>query len=380
MYIVDVRAFSAIGDGVTDDTSAIQSAITNVGGSGGTLLFSPGVYKTTSPLTLPAVGIHIIGANTGGSFGAVLRPYNCAAFSIASVHHCFIENLMIWVQGTTPPATYITLQDCYSIKLKDIRIHLDTTYECTEAAILQTSGNDVVYDHVIVRSDGDYFTVGFKFANGCGTATLVGCDVETCGTGILHLGGQITVLGLYSERLGQYGVSLEPSGDSTAAFRMFGGQLIADNSAVAIAVKDGCKNSYIIGTYATRANNSFQGWIYGLSGSSNIKIDTANFDWSKWGSSVSIDPSVLRLQPLRGSITWNPGSLADGAGETSSAITVTGATFLHGVEVRPPYDLQGITCTGYVSAADTVKIRLQNETGGTIDLASGTWNVVVRRD
>jgi len=31
----------------------------------------------------------------------------------------------------------------------------------------------------------------------------------------------------------------------------------------------------------------------------------------------------------------------------------------------------------YVSAADTVTIRLQNETGGTIDLASGTWKVII---
>jgi len=44
-----------------------------------------------------------------------------------------------------------------------------------------------------------------------------------------------------------------------------------------------------------------------------------------------------------------------------------------------PYDLQGITATAYVSASDTVKIRLQNESGGAIDLASGTWTVRVRK-
>jgi hypothetical protein len=47
------------------------------------------------------------------------------------------------------------------------------------------------------------------------------------------------------------------------------------------------------------------------------------------------------------------------------------------VLVSAPYDLQGITCNGYVSAANAVKIRIQNETGGTIDLASGTWKAKV---
>lgn len=87
--------------------------------------------------------------------------------------------------------------------------------------------------------------------------------------------------------------------------------------------------------------------------------------------------SRTQMTDIQGSTTWDPGSLADGAGETSAAITVTGAAFGDYVLVSAPYDLQGITCNGYVSAANTVKIRLQNETGGTIDLASGTWKVKV---
>lgn len=83
------------------------------------------------------------------------------------------------------------------------------------------------------------------------------------------------------------------------------------------------------------------------------------------------------ISGLSGTLTWNPGNLVDGAGETSSAITVTGAALGDFVQVAAPYDLQGITATAYVSAADSVKIRIQNETGGAIDLASGTWKVKV---
>lgn len=80
---------------------------------------------------------------------------------------------------------------------------------------------------------------------------------------------------------------------------------------------------------------------------------------------------------LQGSITWNPASLVDGAGETSPDIAVTGAALGDFVLVSAPYDLQGITCNGYVKATNTVVIRIQNETTGTIDLASGTWKVKV---
>lgn len=83
------------------------------------------------------------------------------------------------------------------------------------------------------------------------------------------------------------------------------------------------------------------------------------------------------LADLQATATYDPGNLVDGAGETSAGITVTGAALGDTVLVYPPYDLQGITVTGYISAANTIKIRVQNESGSTVDLASGIWRVVV---
>ena len=80
---------------------------------------------------------------------------------------------------------------------------------------------------------------------------------------------------------------------------------------------------------------------------------------------------------LVGEETEDPASLDDGVGETLS-MTVVGARLGDAViGIAPPYSLQGITCSGYVSASDTVQVRLQNETTGTINLASGTWRVAV---
>lgn len=81
---------------------------------------------------------------------------------------------------------------------------------------------------------------------------------------------------------------------------------------------------------------------------------------------------------LSGSATFNPASLADGAG-TTTTVTVTGAALGDFAEASFSLDLQGITVTAWVSAANTVSVRFQNETGGTLDLASGTLRARVRK-
>lgn len=88
--------------------------------------------------------------------------------------------------------------------------------------------------------------------------------------------------------------------------------------------------------------------------------------------------TVTPRNELRVSTTWDPGNLVDGAGETHS-LTVVGAELGDFVSVAAPYDLQDITCAGYVQAANTVEIRLQNESGNARDLASGTWTVMVTK-
>lgn len=79
------------------------------------------------------------------------------------------------------------------------------------------------------------------------------------------------------------------------------------------------------------------------------------------------------------SFTFDPGNLIDAAGETKADIAVAGAAFGDFVLVAAPYTLAGITVTGYVHAANTIGVRVQNESGGVIDLASGTWKVLVFR-
>jgi hypothetical protein len=86
--------------------------------------------------------------------------------------------------------------------------------------------------------------------------------------------------------------------------------------------------------------------------------------------------SVGDVTRLRGSATYNPPSLVDGAGATTT-VTVTGAVLGDYAIASFGIDLQGITVTAWVSATDTVSVRFQNETGGTLDLAQDTLRVLV---
>jgi hypothetical protein len=62
--VYNVMDFGATGNGTTDDTSSIQSAIDNMPDNGGRLFFPAGTYKVSSSLVLPSVGTELSRAVT----------------------------------------------------------------------------------------------------------------------------------------------------------------------------------------------------------------------------------------------------------------------------------------------------------------------------
>jgi hypothetical protein len=72
--------------------------------------------------------------------------------------------------------------------------------------------------------------------------------------------------------------------------------------------------------------------------------------------------------------TVNPLSLVDGAAEDIE-VTVPGAAVGDFALASFSLDTQGIVLSCRVTAANTVKVRLENHTAGTLDLAEGTLRV-----
>ena len=81
---------------------------------------------------------------------------------------------------------------------------------------------------------------------------------------------------------------------------------------------------------------------------------------------------------MEGSATYDPPSLIDAAG-TTTTVTCNGALVGDYATASFSNDLQGIIVTAWVSSSGTVSVRFQNESGATVDLASGTLKVRAER-
>ena len=82
------------------------------------------------------------------------------------------------------------------------------------------------------------------------------------------------------------------------------------------------------------------------------------------------------LDDLYGSATWNPGSIGAGA-EEAKEVTVTGAAVGDYAVASFSNDVSDLALDAQVTASNTVTCVLVNNTGGAIDLASGTVYVRV---
>lgn len=112
---VSVKQFGATGDGVTDDTAAVQAAITYAcSGNVKTLEWPNGIYKITSSLLIPATGSGLVmrGQSSQGAY-----IYTAAGtFDLLKVaaSYCTIEGLLFRPGGNQYPiriyAAHCTLQ------------------------------------------------------------------------------------------------------------------------------------------------------------------------------------------------------------------------------------------------------------------------------
>lgn len=78
---VSVKDFGATGDGVTDDTAAIQAALNFAAVNGGAVYLPQGTYKITSALQVTSNKVSIFGCGVDAS---VIEAYSCSGIKIVT--------------------------------------------------------------------------------------------------------------------------------------------------------------------------------------------------------------------------------------------------------------------------------------------------------
>jgi len=175
--IINVRDFGAVGDGVTDDTAAIQAAINYVRTRSGATLYFPAqvagqFYKTTAPLTcdgsitIVGDGMHaVIIIATGLSAGQYVLDFN---LPLASNYYFNISGITLRSNNALPKALRLT--NTSYVVLKNVQF-----YNVADGAVF-SGGNtfsnyfDNVVGYQITRN-----TVRFEAFNGGGQYAFSNC-------------------------------------------------------------------------------------------------------------------------------------------------------------------------------------------------------------
>lgn len=110
----------------------------------------------------------------------------------------------------------------------------------------------------------------------------------------------------------------------------------------------------------------------------NLRNDIGPNKFTAFGGTITAELSGIRNDRIDAAVTYNPPSLADGARDTTT-VTVTGAAIGDMVTVSTGASASGVLIYGFVSAANTVTVVFQNNTGGTVDLPSSALNIAVWR-
>ena len=189
---VSVKDFGAVGDGVTDDTAAIQAAVTYAGSN--VILFPPGTYKVASPYAAPdgtkfylkAGASFITNTPTGASVQFEVNQGTGTAGSVMKVERAFEYSSYplsaeggIWTAGTY---TYFGLS-------KEMTAATTTSQGNGPLTTLFSFANNngatgdvvaVLGDAVARQSNGTVFGANFIARNAAATTgtKLVGLEID----------------------------------------------------------------------------------------------------------------------------------------------------------------------------------------------------------
>ena len=124
--VINVTTYGATGDGSTDDTSAIQSALNAVPSSGATVVLPAGTYIISSTLTIDKDATILTGVGGGSTIRVSGGALGIDAIKIGNGSttraHCAVRNLHLDAASQKTGGTGILLSKCFKIWLENILV------------------------------------------------------------------------------------------------------------------------------------------------------------------------------------------------------------------------------------------------------------------
>jgi hypothetical protein len=220
----------------------------------------------------------------------------------------------------------------------------------------KTGASITAFPATYFRSNGISYNVG---------------DVVVAFALIQAIDGFSPYMNIYNQVTANIGVSV---GQQTLTPYEKGWHLIYS---IGIATAAGTQLAFRFGSNGTSVSATNTLNIAAVGGYSIPAANVETFNSQNRYAVELINPLDL-TKPLEGSTSYNPPSLADGEGITSTIIVLQ-AVLGDYSEASFSNDLQGITVTSWVSAANTVSVRFQNESGAVVDLVNGILRARVRK-
>ena len=169
---VTPQMFGAKGDGVTDDTEAIQNAVNN----GKVILFPSGVYNVTNTIFIPSerkiVGEQsTISCNVSNVEAIFATEKNSTMISFENIH--ITGNMGVMGKGKATTIGIYFLENSHYITIKDVTLQ-DHNYAVKEESF--------IYLFSLMNVRALTCNNAFVFKGGAKTTfTLIGCEAECCG-------------------------------------------------------------------------------------------------------------------------------------------------------------------------------------------------------
>ena len=175
---INIKDFGAVGDGVADDTTAIQAAFDAINATQRSVYFPPGAYRVTDTLIAP-VGAYSIEFFGGSGYDGVAGPINGA-----------LKTYLIWDGATSATTPVVQFDHTQGAVWRGISINCDykagygiqlmtsvTTPGCAKNIIENCSIHYALADGILVGPEGDPAGPGVRqfFGNVFRNLTMYGC-------------------------------------------------------------------------------------------------------------------------------------------------------------------------------------------------------------